>query len=49
LGVGGKGPADQFNLAVHVRCDAVYGANEGSTSTAYHAVTDFSAHDSEGK
>ena len=42
--VGGERAADQFNLLIHRRRDAVHGADERAAPAADHAVMNFSAH-----
>lgn len=44
-GVAGERAADQFNLAVHICCDAVDSADESAAAAADHSVTNFSTHD----
>ena len=42
--IGGKRAANEFNLLIHRRCNAMHRADESSASAADHAVTNFSAH-----
>jgi hypothetical protein len=42
--IGGEGAADEFDLLVDCRRDAMNAADEGATSAADHAITNFPAH-----
>ena len=44
FGVGGECAADEFNLLINGRRDAMHPADERAASAADHAVTNFSAH-----
>src|SRR5688572_16124952 len=39
FGVGGEGAADEFDLLIDRRRDAMHGANESAPAAAHHSVT----------
>ncbi len=45
FGIARESAADQFDLAVHVCCDAVDCTDESAAAAADHTITNFSTHD----